>query len=80
MLRGAVWEDIFLALFCKSFVLVFPLHASPSVFSHEGSRALVHHRCPGFGLTYPMQSVLFMQPQASGLNWDVIHHLTSLAT
>lgn len=47
----------------------------------EWSSDLLHHRCPGFGLTYPLQSVLCMQSQASGLNWlcnssfDLISHL-----
>lgn len=66
--------SLFVSYAC--FSLCPPVH-----MRHERNRDLLHHRCPGSGLTYPLQSVLCMKSQALGLNWlcnssfDLISHL-----
>ncbi len=76
--------------FFSTFQQIFCLHVSSARLSlrppvrmikHEGNGDLLLHRCPGFGLPYPLQSVLCMNSQAPGLNWlcnssfDLINHL-----
>lgn len=82
-----IWEGYFLFSTSQQ---IFCLHVSSARLSlrppvrmirHEGNGDLLLHRCPGFGLTYPLQSVLCMKSQAPGLNWlcnssfDLINHL-----
>lgn len=83
--RGLYSFSSFQQIFCllvSSGCLSF--HPAVYMIKREGNSGLLLHRCPGFGLTYPLQSVLCTRSQAPELNWlcnssfDLINHFVGV--